>query len=122
MAHRGRKRTSWTLVGIWMAVIAVGSLAPGATALPASDFAFHAFAYGVLAWLMGRALGLRPLLFSAAVAAVLAWGFGFLLEGLQSFHPDRTFEIRDLIANAYGVAAGAITALLFPGYARAAGP
>jgi len=102
-------------VGIWMAVIAVGSLVPGATALPASDFVFHAFAYGVLAWLLARALAARPALLNAVGAAVLAWLFGFLLEGAQSFHPDRTYEVRDLIANAYGVAGGAVLALLLPG-------
>jgi len=112
VALRNQKQTRWTLVGIWMAVITAGSLVPGATALPASDFAFHAFAYGVLAWLLARALAARPALRNAVGAAVLAWLFGFLLEGAQWFHPDRTYEVRDLIANAYGVAGGAVLALL----------
>lgn len=104
-----------------MGVISVGSLAPGATALPASDFAFHAGAYGILAWLMARALGARAVRL-AALAAGLAWVFGFLLEVVQLFHPDRTYEARDVIANAYGVAGGVILALLFPGSVRADEP
>jgi VanZ family protein len=122
VARRDPKRTSWTLVGIWMVVVAVGSLAPGATSLPASDFASHAFAYGVLAWLMGRAMGTRPALLNAVLAASLSWLFGFAIEGLQELHPDRRYEVRDIIANAYGVAGGAILALVFPGYARAGEP
>jgi len=105
-----------------MAAIAVGSLLPGTTTLPASDFAFHAFAYGILAWLLARALAARPALLNAVGAAALAWLFGLLIEGAQAFHPDRTFEVRDLIANAYGAAGGAVLALLLPGHVRIGEP
>lgn len=108
----GRSRTAWAGVWLWMTVTAVASLSPGYATLDGFDSVFHAFGYAVLTWLIFRALGLPQTFQRVAFSAAIAWGFGALLEGLQAFHPDRTAEVRDLIANAYGVAGGAVLSLI----------
>lgn len=81
--------------------------ASGLWALPGADKAAHALAYGVLGFLLERALAARPgrraLLIGAA--AGLAWGL--LDEWLQGFVAGRSRDPADLAADTAGAAAGA---------------
>ncbi|MGQ0571819.1 MAG: VanZ family protein [Armatimonadota bacterium] len=97
-----RNRMAWVLVSLWMAVIAWGSLAPGVGISPGPDSLIHGWAYLVLAWLLRGAMTQSGFSRSLILPAVLAWGFGLLMEGLQLMLPFRSGEIRDLIANAVG--------------------
>lgn len=112
---RDRSRNAWAPVVLWMAGIAWISVSAPAGMPSGSDFWLHAFAYGVLAWLLRRAVGGEGVR-SVIVPVVVAWGFGFLLEGVQIAVPDRTFEVGDLIANGLGV----IVAVLIPMRRRSA--
>ena len=111
---RGRNRTAWAWVWLWMTVTAAGSLSPGYATPKGPDVLFHAFAYAVLTWLLSRARAHRQVFQRVILSAAIAWGFGALLEGAQAFHPNRIAEVRDLISNAYGAAAGAVFALILP--------
>ena len=77
------------------------------------DVWLHAAAYAVLSAAAGYALlataRVRPL----ATAAVLATGYGLLLEGVQYGLPYRTLAVADGVANALGAAgAAAVLGLL----------
>lgn len=75
-------------------------------AIPGLDKVAHAGAYGVLGFLVVRALGAagarRSLLWGAAIG--LVWGI--LDEWTQAAIPGRTAEIGDLLADVAGAAAG----------------
>jgi VanZ family protein len=58
----------------------------------------HVLVYGILALLLSA---WQPLGRTAAAA----WGYGAIVEGLQSFVPHRSAELSDLFFNAVGVAA-----------------
>jgi hypothetical protein len=100
-----RHQTAWFAVVVWMTAIAWGSLTPRVSAPSVPDVALHWGVYLVLVWLLRIALALdgvdRRLL-----AGVLAVGFGAFIEGIQAMLPYRGAEVRDLLANAIGVAIG----------------
>lgn len=89
-----------TATAVWMALVLVGSLLPAAAGAP-SGILWHILGYGVLAALWSRWQ-------TPGRAALLAWGYGALIEGVQWVVPYRTAEIADLAVNAAGVAAGLI--------------
>ena len=95
-----------------MAVIAIGSLSPGVGVRAGPDALLHGWAYLVLAWLLRRSLATGwPGGMAAAAVAVVAWGYGLIIEGLQGLLPHRTAEVRDLYANALGVGIGLVLPL-----------
>jgi VanZ family protein len=99
----GRRTLDWLLVAAWMVGLAWGSLGPAPAAVDVGDTALHVVAYLGLAWLLRRALAGRGPLWGVVMPGVLAWTFGLCLEVLQGFSTHRSFEVRDLIANAIGV-------------------
>jgi VanZ family protein len=68
------------------------------------DWLAHAVAYGIQAgllfWALKPVLGRAPALVTGGSGAVL---FGICTESLQLLQPERTVELRDVIANAIGV-------------------
>ena len=72
----------------------------------------HIAKYVAVAWLVylglgGRLGGPRRALATLLIAALL----GVHDELIQGLHPDRSFGIRDIVANGFGAAAGALIAL-----------
>ncbi len=51
---------------------------------------------------------------SPLLPAVIAWGYGLLMEGLQAALPYRTAEARDLLSNAIGVAVATAVTVSIP--------
>lgn len=74
----------------------------------------HLLSYGALgvALLFATSGGSRPTLRTALIAFALAVAFGLSDEVHQSFVPDRTGQLRDLIVDAVGAALGVIGATL----------
>lgn len=106
------------ILGLWVALmvcVAVGSLAPGGSALLGavgrlhiSDKVMHFSAYLVLAALpvmgfRGRRRGIW--------AGLSMFLFGAALEAGQHFSPGRAVEMGDVVANGLGVACGVVLAL-----------
>lgn len=83
-----------------MALVLVASLLPATAGAP-SGTVWHLLGYAVLAALWSRWQ-------RTGRAALLAWGYGALIEGLQWLVPYRAAEAVDLAINAAGVAAGLI--------------
>jgi VanZ family protein len=110
-----RRRTAWFLVSLWMALIAWGSLAPGAGVAAVPDALVHSWAYLVLAWLLRGAIARNGWSTSPLIPGILAWGFGALMEAMQLTVPLRSAEARDLAANGIGVLIGIMLPILPPG-------
>lgn len=93
---------------IWALVILGLSISPGIQlpeTIVAPDKLGHLIAYGVLSWLLIRALAKNKSLSSKnAILAVLAVTvYGIALEFVQwAFFPNRYFEVWDMVANATG--------------------
>jgi len=70
------------------------------------DKIVHVLAFGLLAWLVFRALSLpRPIVSRVvAVAALLCFAYALSDEWHQSYVPGRTFDLWDLCADAAGIA------------------
>jgi len=110
-----RSRTAWILVVLCAAVIAWGSLTPGGGGfIQLPDVLIHGGAYLTLAWLLRRAMAQGAPAGSVLLPAALAWGYGFLMEGLQAFLPYRSAEVKDLVVNAVGV----VVAMVLPIHRR----
>ncbi len=86
-----------------MAVTAVGGLLPplGPHGYQPGGPAYHLVGFSVLTVLLSAR---RP----AFQAAALAWAYGLLLEGVQSFVPYRGAELADVGVNLVAVALGAL--------------
>lgn len=71
------------------------------------DKIIHALAFGLLAWLVHRALSLpRPLVSRViGLSALLSFAYALSDEWHQSFVPGRTFDVWDLCADAAGIVA-----------------
>lgn len=110
------------LRGVWLwgpalacaAAIHYGSMRPVLPVVvppvPHSDKLLHAAAYGLLALLLARALhgSSQAALGELALAACLwATAFGGIEEILQLFLTDRSAEVGDVLANAFGAALAA---------------
>lgn len=94
-----------TVTVLSMALILAGSLLPAAAGAP-SGIVWHILGYGVLAIMWSRWQ-------TPGRAALLAWGYGALVEGVQWALPYRRAEPVDLAANASGVVAGLIVVWLW---------
>lgn len=117
MGMRGRK-TYWTLICLYGALLTAGSLlpsgpdAPGGwdqSITPTTQNAMHAPAYAVLIILLVMAMkspGQRAGLGLALLAGVGCCAYGVLLEYLQTIVPGRTGSASDALLNVAGVAAG----------------
>ncbi len=101
----------WIPAVVWMAGMAWASLAPPPPVPSGSDLWLHAAAYGILTVLLRYATATGGTARSALVAAGAATAYGLLLEGAQAALPYRTAEVRDLLANAIGVAAALVIPL-----------
>lgn len=95
-------------VFIWALIILALSISPGIQ-LPetgiSTDKVGHLAAYGLLNWLVLRALKRTGMLSSKAIwaAIILVSAYGVLLEFVQwAFFPYRFFELWDMIANITG--------------------
>jgi len=84
---------------------------PEGLPIPQGDKLVHAIAYALLAVLLARALrgSLRLGLSLAALAAIAASvAYGGLQEIIQSFLPNRSCDVFDLLANTAGAALAAL--------------
>ncbi len=81
-------------------------------ALPGLDKLVHAGVYALLAFLAARAFATLPRPYTprtlAWAAALFATFYGLSDEVHQAFVPDRTADIWDLAADAFGAFAGAV--------------
>lgn len=91
------------LTAAWMVLTGVGGMLPplGPRGYQAGGPAYHLVGFSVLTVLLSRWL-------PPAWAAVAAWLYGLLLEGLQSLVPYRGAEVADLAVNAAAVALGLV--------------
>jgi VanZ family protein len=111
-----RPRTAWLLAIAWAVTVLVFSSIPGGTLPPVpawnADKLIHAAVYGVLAALLGNAWWAsgRGAPVSAALAFVLAAGFGGIDEIYQQSTAGRISSLADLIADCVGAAIGASAA------------
>ena len=102
----------WAL-GTCMLLILVLSLLPPSPQMPTTgwDKSNHVLAFALLAFLSERC---RPRHNLVALAGLLA--YGGLIEVLQSLTPYRTGDFADLLADAIGLATGAVLAKLTSGW------
>jgi VanZ family protein len=113
------------LVYLYAFLLLVGAMIPGADFmwlqkankyfdLLLSDYSFHFFGFGVLAWLLcygyHRAQWSRMPYFRAGFFAV---AYGLLIELVQIPLPYRFFSMKDLAADAAGIVAGLFVFYLF---------
>lgn len=104
----------WGPALAWAALILFLGTRPGdglpLPAIPGLDKAVHAVVYGLLGFLVVRALDIagarQSLLWGAAIG--LVWGI--LDEAAQTATPGRAAEVGDLLADVAGAAAGGWTA------------
>lgn len=128
MTSRVRSRLgAWAPVAAWcLLVFTLSSLPLGidAEVVPGGDKAAHLGEYAVLGFLLARALRMtRPSLgFGSLVAGAALLGalYGASDEFHQSFVPERTASLGDLVADAAGALLGAILLAVLPGGRRAA--
>jgi VanZ family protein len=107
MTHHQRL-TFWRLALVaCMVAIMVLSLLPLSQSLPTTgwDKSNHILGFATLAFLSHWAWPGRT---THALAALLA--YGCLIEVLQSFTPDRSAELADVVADGVGLAIGAVIA------------
>ena len=106
-------KLAWLLALGYAGVLAVVSLLPSGGTGPLSGWdtgispglqnLLHVPAYGVLVWLVSRAMGLRRLRHLALTALACA-AFGGLLECAQAAVPGRFGSLEDTLLNAVGAA------------------
>jgi VanZ family protein len=96
--------------------VIAGSLLPGSSPvirfagnLPVSTKTLHFCAYAWLALLALFAVERRPLAVLAAFAMIL---LGIALEFGQRLVPGRSFELRDMLINSFGVLTGIVIGIL----------
>jgi VanZ family protein len=111
----------WAPPFIWAGFIYALSSRPAAefpqiTFVPYADKAVHTAEYGILGFLLARALSFqapeRNYLQLGAIALVLCIAYGYSDELHQRFVATRTFDLFDLSADALGSLAGIIFAKL----------
>jgi len=110
--RRIRKRAAILALGYAAALAAVSLLPSGTGPLSGWDTAInpdlqnalHVPAYGVLAWLVSRAMGRRRFR-DLALAAAASAALGGLLEWAQAAVPGRFGSVEDVLLNAIGAAA-----------------
>lgn len=124
MPHAGRDRwrmwVAWPTVGVYAALVAYMSLrrfgaSPIDRAIDGIGRAyFHLPAYAGLAVLLALAMSpRRPRGQRAAAAFAMATAYGWLLEVAQIAAPTRSFNLRGLLFDAAGAAAGGAAVFLF---------
>lgn len=99
------KSAFWIPLGIctWMA------LSPSPPEIPVfkvTDVILHAFAFSYLSFAIRLAYENRSLL----QTFVVLFGYGLLIELVQSFEPDRTAELKDLLVDVAGIGLGLVLA------------
>ena len=112
MSRRNGKLAWLITLGYVLVLAAVSLLPSGAGPLSGWDTAIspglqnllHVPAYGVLVWLVSRAIGLRRL-WHVALAAIACAAFGGLLECAQAAVPGRFGSVEDTLLNLIGAAA-----------------
>lgn len=67
---------------------------------------FTAHAYLMVMYLISRDSRSDHLLRIAGTAIILSFSFGLLIEIIQTFIPERNFEILDLMADFFGILTG----------------
>lgn len=89
------------------AVILVLALMPITVPLPSTgwDKTNHLLAFGVLAWLGREAWPSHQRIVLPSLA-----GYGVSIEALQSFTPNRSAEVSDVVADAMGIVIGCLIA------------
>ncbi len=97
-----------------MAGTAWASLSSHVSAPRGTDFWVHALAYGMFTYLLRHVFPSGGISRRVLVPAVIAFGYGVLMEGAQSALPYRTAELRDVLANATGVAVASAAVILAP--------
>jgi VanZ family protein len=110
----GRAQAWWPAVviaaAIFLASSTAGSALPGRLP-PGADKVAHLMIYGLLGAAVARAIWGRsgnPTLFRVAIwATVVSALYGLSDEAHQLFVPGRSFEIWDLVADAFGALVGA---------------
>ncbi len=100
-------RARWTPAVVWATLVVVATSWPN-PGLPQAghlDKVIHAVSYGLLGWLVGRAM---PATTRVPVAAAFAGlvAFGALDEWHQGFIPGRATSGADLLADAVGALVG----------------
>jgi hypothetical protein len=113
---RRRRLAAWLPVGLWAGVIfALSSIAGTrvpAIDLPLSDKLVHALLYGVLGWLLRRALdrtrGQKAAVANVLLAILLATLYGVSDEIHQQWTPHRSADWRDVVADAVGATLGTL--------------
>jgi VanZ family protein len=122
---------AWRPALVWAIVIFGLSSIPGSVIpegpVPETDKLVHIVLYGVLALLVGRALGSTTSLGRGglvALAALLATAYGVTDELHQLLTPRRSCDVHDVFADAIGGLAGGILAatVLRKRVRRARGP
>jgi VanZ family protein len=103
--RRRRGVAAWALNLGYAGVIASLALLPASVQVGNRDWLFHALGFGLQTALLTK-LTRRwwPPLTAVGGAAAGALLYGTLIELLQIAVPSRRFEVRDLLANAIGVA------------------
>lgn len=100
-------RARWTPAVVWATLVLVATSWPN-PGLPQAghvDKVIHACSYGLLGWLVGRALPATTRVQVAAAFAGLV-AFGALDEWHQGFIPGRATSAADLLADAVGALVG----------------
>jgi len=108
--RRARRLTLWVPVALWMVGTAWASLSKGVSSPPGTDVRLHALAYGALTLLLHSALRRDGSPAHPALPGAIAWGYGLVMEGVQSLVPYRAAEARDVIANGIGVIVATVLA------------
>lgn len=125
LTFEDRKKQREILRLLWCicaGAVIVGSLLPAESAiLKAVDYFLsndrlqHFCAYGVLAFL--PAIHERPRILIGLL--LLTAAMGVLLEFGQVYSPGRSFDVRDMAADGFGIAAGALLGLPLRAFVRA---
>jgi VanZ family protein len=109
---------AWAPPILWAALLFFLSATPGDdlpdTSMPAGDKLAHAAVYAVLAVLLFRAVRRTTSLArgrAAVLAVLIAIAYGATDELHQRMVPDRSPDLRDLLADAAGASAGGLVAL-----------
>jgi len=120
MAKVRRKRMLWAATGGYATAMAVVSVLPSGTGpLAGWDMAIspvlqnllHVPAYGLLVWLVAKAMGVGRV-WQLALAAVACAAFGGLLECAQAAIPGRFGSLTDTLLNVGGVFIGVVVVRL----------
>jgi len=93
------------------------AFAPSPPELPVfrlGDVVLHAFAFSFLTFLLPLA---HPRV-TPVPAALWMLGYGVLIEFVQSFEPERSTELKDLLVDVAGIAVGLLLARVFANRVR----